>query len=93
VARLTDAAPVAATVPREVAALRGVRPVDVADVPEAAVLLADAGLRVTTMGRDVAQDPLFFSAAAAAGALAADLVDAPEGPAGRDRPAGDRPVH
>jgi hypothetical protein len=40
-------------------------------IPE---LLADAGLRVTTMGRTPAEDPLFFEAAGAAGALAATLL-------------------
>ena len=40
-------------------------------VPE---LLADAGLRVTTMGRGPAEDPLFFEAAGAAGTLAASLL-------------------
>jgi hypothetical protein len=40
-------------------------------IPE---LLADAGLRVTTMGRGPAEDPLFFEAAGAAGTLAASLL-------------------
>lgn len=40
-------------------------------IPE---LLADAGLRVTTMGRTAAEDPLFFEAAGAAGTLAATLL-------------------
>jgi hypothetical protein len=40
-------------------------------IPE---LLRDAGLRVTTMGRSPAEDPLFFEAAGAAGALAASLL-------------------
>jgi hypothetical protein len=40
-------------------------------IPE---LLADAGLQVTTMGRSPAEDPLFFEAAGAAGALAATLL-------------------
>jgi hypothetical protein len=39
-----------------------------------AELLADAGLRVTTMGRAPADDPLFFAAAGAAGTLAAGLL-------------------
>lgn len=42
--------------------------------PPMAELLADAGLRVTTMGRTPADDPLFFAAAGAAGTLAADLL-------------------
>jgi hypothetical protein len=37
-------------------------------------LLADAGLRVTTMGRSPHEDPLFFAAAGAAGTLAASLL-------------------
>jgi hypothetical protein len=40
-------------------------------IPE---LLADAGLRVTTMGRSPAEDPLFFEAAGAAGTLAATFL-------------------
>lgn len=45
--------------------------------PPVDALLADAGLRVTTMGRGPAEDPLFFAAAGAAGALAASLLDTP----------------
>jgi hypothetical protein len=97
VARLTAAAPLVATVPLDARELPGVRPVDVADVPDAAGLLAGAGLRVTTMGRDVTQDPLFFAAAAAAGTVAADLVDGdldvPAGASRTPRPPGERPVH
>lgn len=44
------------------------------DPGDAVALLAKAGVTVTTMGRTPAQDPLFFAAAAAAGALAADLL-------------------
>ena len=47
-------------------------PVDPGDPVE---LLADAGIRVTTMGRSVAEDRIYFSAAAASGVLAARLVD------------------
>lgn len=49
---------------------------DVRVVPEVDIagLLEAAGLRVTTMGRGPAEDPLFFAAAAAAGALAASLL-------------------
>ncbi|MDQ2650174.1 MAG: DUF3866 domain-containing protein, partial [Actinomycetota bacterium] len=39
-----------------------------------ASLLDAVGLRVTTMGRGPAEDPLFFAAAAAAGAVAASLL-------------------
>jgi hypothetical protein len=48
------------------------QPVAVAD------LLEGFGLRVTTMGRTPAEDPLYFDAAAAAGMLAARLVDGVE---------------
>lgn len=48
--------------------------VRVAPPPPIPELLADAGLRVTTMGRTPAEDPLFFEAAGAAGALAATLL-------------------
>jgi len=46
----------------------------VVDPPDAAAVLAAAGVRVTTMGRGPAEDPLFFAAAAAAGRWAADAV-------------------
>ena len=46
--------------------------VRVVDGPDVATLLADLGLRVTTMGRGPDEDPLFFRATAAAGALAAE---------------------
>jgi hypothetical protein len=42
--------------------------------PDAGKLLAAWGLEVTTMGRGPADDPVFFAAAAAAGALAGALV-------------------
>ncbi|MGK2948172.1 MAG: DUF3866 family protein [Acidimicrobiales bacterium] len=42
--------------------------------PDVQGLLATAGLTVTTMGRGPAEDPLFFAAAGAAGALAASLL-------------------
>jgi hypothetical protein len=45
--------------------------VQVVTPPPMAELLADAGLRVTTMGRGPQDDPAFFAAAGAAGALAA----------------------
>jgi hypothetical protein len=48
--------------------------VRVVDPPPMAELLTDAGLRVTTMGRGPADDPLFFAAAGAAGTLAAGLM-------------------
>ena len=45
--------------------------------------LAALDLRVTTMGRGIDEDPLFFAAAAAAGAFAAGAVDPASRPAGR----------
>ena len=53
-------------------ALAGATVVD--PLPDAASVLAAAGVRVTTMGRGPDDDPLFFAAAAAAGALAAELL-------------------
>jgi hypothetical protein len=44
--------------------------------PDVAALLERRGLHVTTMGRGPNEDPLFFRATAAAGALAAELLDA-----------------
>lgn len=43
--------------------------------PDVPARLADLGLHVTTMGRGPAEDPLFFRATAAAGGLAAQLLD------------------
>jgi hypothetical protein len=48
--------------------------VRVVSPPDVAALLADAGVRVTTMGRGPDADPVFFAAAGAAGALAATLL-------------------
>ena len=42
--------------------------------PDVGARLADLGLHVTTMGRGPDEDPLFFRATAAAGALAASLL-------------------
>jgi hypothetical protein len=42
---------------------------------DVAGLLDELGLRVTTMGRTPSEDPLYFEAAAAAGLLAARLLD------------------
>ena len=75
ICRLTSARPWVAAVPPESVELPGVRAAAPTDGPPAADLLVDADMRVTTMGRDVTGDPLFFAAAAAAGRLAADLVD------------------
>lgn len=52
-------------------------PVDPEDPEE---LLAGVDLQVTTMGRSVAEDRVYFSAAAASGVLAARLVDSSTDP-------------
>jgi hypothetical protein len=44
------------------------------DPPDVAKLLADMGLRITSMGRGPADDPAFYAAAGAAAAWAAALV-------------------
>jgi hypothetical protein len=44
------------------------------DVPDVGTLLDERGLRVTTMGRGPAEDPLSFAAAGAAGVHAAGLI-------------------
>ena len=71
---LTHTEPLVAAHPVEVLGMAGVRLVDLDAIPDPGDLLEGAGMRVTTMGRDHTQDPLFFSAAAAAGALAARMV-------------------
>ena len=94
VARLSRTSPRVASSPPELvdelSELTGVQPFVVSDTPDPADLLGSAGLRVTTMGRDVSEDPIFFAAAVAAGALAADLVadraTAPVTPRSADRP-------
>ena len=48
--------------------------VRVVDGPDVGALLDGLGLRITTMGRGPEEDPLFFRATAAAGALAAALL-------------------
>ncbi|MEZ5372190.1 MAG: DUF3866 family protein [Microthrixaceae bacterium] len=73
-ARLSSAAPLVAPVPPEAAELAGVEAREVDDVPDAVETLERFGLRVTTMGRGPEADPLFFRAAAAAGALAVGLI-------------------
>lgn len=66
----------------QVAAPPGVQPTDdrhgwhTVDPGDVEGLLAEAQVQVTTMGRTPVQDRLFFTAAAAAGVLAADLVPA-----------------
>ncbi|CAN5461611.1 hypothetical protein BH10ACT3_BH10ACT3_05790 [soil metagenome] len=73
-ARLSTARPWVAPIPPDAAELPGVRMAPLGPRLDAATLLESAGLHVTTMGRTVDQDPLFFAAAAAAGHLAAQMV-------------------
>ena len=70
---LTHVVPRVAAHPPELLGLPGVQPVALEQPPDPAALLGSAGLRVTTMGRDHHEDPLFFAAAAAAGTLAGQL--------------------
>lgn len=74
-AGLTTSSPLVAPVPAEVSDLPGVRVHLLEPVLDPAALMDDAGLRITTMGRDVTEDPLFFAAASAAGEVAASLLD------------------
>lgn len=67
---LTRSRPLVATVPAEVASLDGVRAVSWRK-PDAGGLLESAGLHLTTMGRTVDEDPVFFESACAAGQIAA----------------------
>lgn len=73
VIELTRSAPVVAPVPHEVRLLEGVV-LSEADTPDIAAILDAAGLRITTMGRDLSQDRLFFDAAATAAAVAVSLL-------------------
>jgi hypothetical protein len=81
---LTGTEPLVAHEPDEVTDLDGIRVVEVDGGPTAAELFARLDLHVTTMGRTVDEDPLFFAAAAAAGRLLAQLTGArgsgPHGP-------------
>jgi len=70
---LTRSAPVVAAVPHEVLTLDGVVVAEV-EPPDVAAILGAAGLRITTMGRDIDADPLFFAAAGAAAAAAITLL-------------------
>jgi hypothetical protein len=70
---LAGCRPWVAPVPAEVALSDRVRVRPVAG-PDAAALLDGLGLSIRTMGRGPGEDPLFFRAAAAAGAVAVDLV-------------------
>lgn len=68
---LCHSTPLVAPVPQEAEALPGVQVVDPGSGPSAATLFEQLDLHVTTMGRTVEQDPMFFAAAAAAGRLLA----------------------
>lgn len=72
--QLCSAEPWVAAVPPQVSELAGVRVVSDLSIPDAATLMSDASIAVTTMGRTVDEDPLFFAAAAASGALAAQML-------------------
>jgi hypothetical protein len=73
---LSHVVPKVAAHPPEVLGLPGVQSVPLEQPPDPVALLAAAGLRVTTMGRDHLEDPLFFAAATAAGALAGQICAA-----------------
>ncbi len=79
--RLTHSTPLVATEPAEVASLAGVHLVPAGHGSSAKELFDRHGLHVTTMGRNVDQDPLFFAAATAAGRLLARLVPTADAPA------------
>lgn len=72
--RLTHTTPLVAAQPEEVMSLTGVRPVRTEAGPSAKELFGRYSLRVTTMGRTVDEDPLFFETAAAAGRLLAKIA-------------------
>lgn len=71
---LTHCTPLVAPVPPEVHGLDGVTPAAVPEGPDAAELFERLDLRVTTMGRSVQEDPMFFAAAAATGRLLGRLA-------------------
>ncbi len=73
-ARLTRSRPWIAPVPPEAAELPGVRVAILGGDENPRSILDAAGLNVTTMGRSVEEDELFFTAAAAAGTLAARVA-------------------
>lgn len=86
----STAAPFVAGIDEETSRLHGVRPRSVGEVPDPGRMLADAGMRVTTMGRDVTEDPSFFRHGVAAGLLAVDVLGV--GPLGPGPSAPDAPV-
>jgi hypothetical protein len=88
---LSSAEPWVAPVPAEAAELHGVRVGDVGDGPTAAELFERFDLHVTTMGRTVHEDPLFFATCIAAGRLLAQHAGAPTGPDGPHEARTDNP--
>lgn len=87
-ASMTTARPWVAAVPPEAAALPDVRAATDVEAPDAASLMEACGIAVTTMGRSVTEDPLFFAAAAASGVLGARLLASDAGgtaPQARDQ--------
>ncbi len=82
---LTSTVPDVAQLCKITDGLIGVNPVALERIPDPAALLAQADLRVTTMGRDQTEDELFFEAATAAGILLAKQLstesNAPTAPA------------
>lgn len=74
IARVSRCTPLVADTGPDVRALEGVVAAEVPPVPDAAALLAESDLDVRTMGRGPEDDPAAFTAACAAGALAAARV-------------------
>jgi hypothetical protein len=70
---LTRAAPLVAAVPHEMLTVEGVMVAEV-EPPDVAAILDAAGLHITTMGRGIEADPLFFAAAGAAASVAVSML-------------------
>ncbi len=71
---LTHCVPIVADVPDAVGELDGVQVMSVPDTPSPAELLEEFAMRVTSMGRGPAEDPVFFRAAVSAGAVAGQML-------------------
>lgn len=75
-AELAYCKPFVAPVPTDAAELPGVRCVALdRPLPDVAAAMQQAGVSITTMGRGIGEDPLFFKAAGAAAALSVQLVN------------------
>jgi len=74
-ARLCRSTPYVVDVPPGAASLPGTRELEISQLVDPIALMARHNLAVTTMGRTVEQDPLFFAAAASAGVAAAQLLN------------------